>query len=68
MKIAAVIVPLIGWIASAAPITYVATLSGPGESPPNLSPGTGLAEVIIDTTANALFVEIFSFSGLTAPV
>ena len=67
MKIAAVIVPLIGWIASATPITYVATLSGPGESPANFSPGTGSAEVIIDTTANTLFVDIISFSGLTAP-
>jgi len=57
----------IGWIASATPITYVAMLSGLGEIPPDSSPGTGTAEVIIDTTANTLFVDIFSFSGLTAP-
>ncbi len=57
---------LIGCIASATPITYVATLSGPSENPPNMSPGTGMAEVIIDTTANTLFVDIITFSMLTA--
>jgi hypothetical protein len=53
---------LAGTIAAAAPITYVASLSGGTESP---SPGTGTAEVIIDTTANTLFVDV-SFSGLLA--
>lgn len=49
--------------ALAAPITYVATLSGGMESS---SPGTGTAEVIIDTTANTMFVDVV-FSGLEAP-
>ncbi len=50
-------------IAFAGPITYTATLTGPGESPPNASPGTGFATVTIDTMAHTLFVDV-SFSGL----
>jgi hypothetical protein len=53
---------LAGTIAVAAPITYVANLNGGTESP---SPGIGTAEVIIDTTANTLFVDV-TFSGLLA--
>ncbi|MGI4954564.1 MAG: CHRD domain-containing protein [Janthinobacterium lividum] len=48
----------------AAPITYVAKLSGPAESPPNSSLGTGNAVIIIDTAANTLAVNV-TFSGLT---
>jgi hypothetical protein len=44
-------------------ITYGASLSGPGESPPNASPGTGFALVTIDTSANTMRVQI-TFSGL----
>ena len=44
-------------------ITYTANLTGPGESPPNASPGTGLATVTTDDVANTLFVDV-SFSGL----
>jgi hypothetical protein len=44
-------------------ITYGASLSGPGESPPNASPGTGFALVQIDTFANTMHVQV-SFSGL----
>ena len=51
--------------ALAAPITYVATLSGPNESPPNASLGVGNAEVIIDPATHLMEV-IVSFSGLTA--
>ena len=43
--------------------TYTANLTGPGESPPNASPGTGLATVTTDDVANTLFVDV-SFSGL----
>jgi CHRD domain/PEP-CTERM motif len=49
--------------ASAAILTYDAALSGPSESPPNASPGTGFAEVIIDSIANTMRVEV-TFSGL----
>jgi hypothetical protein len=44
-------------------ITYGASLSGPAESPPNASPGTGFALVQIDTTANTMRVQV-TFSGL----
>jgi hypothetical protein len=44
-------------------ISYVANLSGPAESPPNASPGTGFADVTIDTVANTMLVDV-SFSGL----
>jgi CHRD domain/PEP-CTERM motif len=49
--------------ASAAILTYDAALSGPSEFPPNVSPGTGFADVIIDTIANTMRVEV-TFSGL----
>jgi hypothetical protein len=49
--------------AFAAPISYFADLSGPAESPPNASPGVGLALVTIDTAAHTLMVTA-SFSGL----
>jgi hypothetical protein len=51
--------------ARAALIVYVASLSGPAESPPNASPGTGFAEVDYDSTAHTLHVHV-TFSGLTA--
>jgi hypothetical protein len=47
----------------AAPIFFRADLSGAAEVPPNSSPGTGTATVIIDPTAHTLQV-IVSFSGL----
>ena len=49
--------------AQATPITYVATLNGPSEAPPNASPGFGIASVIIDTDTNFLSVDA-TFSGL----
>jgi hypothetical protein len=51
---------------SAGPITYSVILSGPGESPPNASPGTGSALIIIDSTANTLNIVSETFSGLTS--
>jgi hypothetical protein len=42
---------------------YNAFLSGPAESPPNASPGTGFAKVTINPVANTMRVEA-SFSGL----
>jgi hypothetical protein len=50
--------------ATAAILTYDAALSGPSEAPPNASPGTGFAEVMIDTIANTMRVEV-TFSGLS---
>jgi len=52
--------------AMAAPITYVAYLSGPNESPANASPGTGFAEVTIDDVLHSMQVNV-TFQGLTAP-
>ena len=49
--------------ASAAVLHYNATLSGPAESPPNASPGTGGAEITIDNVANTMRVQA-TFSGL----
>jgi len=49
--------------ASAAPIYYVANLTGPAESPPNASPGTGFALVSIDTVTHLMTVNA-NFSGL----
>jgi hypothetical protein len=49
--------------AHAVPIVYTANLTGPGESPPNASPGTGFAEVDFDIVAHAMRVQV-SFSGL----
>jgi len=50
---------------SAAIFIYDATLSGPAESPPNASPGTGTALVSIDTVAHSLTVSE-TFSGLVS--
>jgi hypothetical protein len=44
-------------------LQYEAILNGPSESPPNASPGTGFAEVDIDTTANTMRVQVV-FAGL----
>lgn len=49
--------------AQAIPITYVASLSGPAENPPNASPGTGFATVIYDSSVHSLSIDV-SFSGL----
>jgi hypothetical protein len=49
--------------AQAATTIYTATLTGPNESPPNASPGTGTATVTVDTVANTMLVSV-NFSGL----
>ncbi len=51
---------------SASPIPFGAFLTGPAESPPNDSPGTGFTTVTIDRTAHTLSVSV-DFSGLVAP-
>ena len=51
--------------AHAAPLTLFADLSGANENPTNTSPGTGLATVVLDPTAQTLTVSA-TFSGLTS--
>jgi len=48
------------------PLVFTATLSGGAESPPNGSPGTGIARVTIDPIAHTMRVEV-TFAGLVAP-
>lgn len=43
--------------------TYTVFLSGPNESPPNASPGTGTGVVTLDPIANTMRVQV-TFSGL----
>src|SRR5512133_3820290 len=51
--------------AHATPMTFVGNLSGANEVPPVNSPGTGLATIILDPTAQTLQVNA-TFSGLTS--
>jgi hypothetical protein len=53
-------------VALADPILYVAHLSGPAESPPTNSPGTGTADITFDLAAHIMRVQAV-FSGLTTP-
>ncbi|HEX5270993.1 MAG TPA: CHRD domain-containing protein [Gemmataceae bacterium] len=64
-ELAAVILLAAAGVGRADIIHYHTTLTGPAESPPNTSPGTGDATVIIDTAANTMEV-IVTFSGLTS--
>lgn len=62
------ILPLMVLLMTAVPshavsITFVASLSGPNESPVNASPGTGFATMVFDTTAHTLSIDAV-FSGL----
>jgi len=50
--------------ANAIPMTFTAALSGANEGPPVASPGTGLATIVLDPTAQTLQVNV-TFSGLT---
>ncbi len=43
--------------AHSVPIVYTAILDGPSEDPPNASPGTGTALVVIDVEAHTLNVQ-----------
>jgi hypothetical protein len=49
---------VLGSASYASTITYVTSLSGPNESPPNTSLGTGTAIVTLDTVANTLRVQV----------
>ena len=50
---------------SADPLVFAASLSGPGESPPNSSPGTGFTIVTFDPATHLLNVQV-TFSNLVA--
>src|SRR6266851_245853 len=51
--------------ADALPITFVGNLAGANEVPPVASPGTGLATVLLDPTAQTMQINA-TFSGLTS--
>ena len=54
-------------VAHADPLTFTANLSGANELPnPVPSPGTGLATVVLDPTAQTIQISA-TFSGLTSP-
>ncbi|MBI1796727.1 MAG: CHRD domain-containing protein [Candidatus Eisenbacteria bacterium] len=50
-------------ITAQAGIPYIAFLSGPAESPPNASPGTGTATVDVDAALHTMHVHV-DFTGL----
>lgn len=47
-------------------ITYTTVMTGPAESPPNASPGLGMAFVVVDDVAHTMAL-VAVFAGLTAP-
>jgi hypothetical protein len=51
--------------ANAMPMTFVGSLSGANEVPPIASPGTGLATIVLDPTAETIQINA-TFSGLTS--
>lgn len=57
---------LVSPVAHGAPIVYTAELSGPAESPPVASSGTGTTTVVFDSEAHTLSVDV-DFSGLVSP-
>jgi hypothetical protein len=57
------VVLLAGATAQAQVFTFVASLDGPSEAPPNASPATGSTTMIFDATANILTISA-SFTGL----
>ena len=63
MMIAVLVLP--SSVANAIPITFEATLAGANEVPPVVSPGTGLATVILDAAAETLQINV-TFSDLTS--
>ena len=52
--------------AVAASYTFTTTLSGANEDPPNASPATGFARIVLDTIANTLEIHAV-FAGLVTP-
>jgi len=70
MKLGSFLLASVVWAcaatAHAVPVVFTTTLSGPAESPPNASPGTGSGTVAFDPTTHSLTVSE-TFSGLTSP-
>jgi hypothetical protein len=65
-SLAAVAALTLAGSAHAAVLVYQTDLSGPAESPPNASPGTGFATVTIDDAGHQMRVQV-NFSGLLSP-
>lgn len=63
LKLATLAALVLVQAAYSATLTYDAPLAGTSEVPPNASPGTGEAIVIIDTVAQTMEVKV-TFSGL----
>jgi hypothetical protein len=61
--IAALVLALAPAVSQAVVLTYTANLSGPNESPPVPSPGTGSATVVYDSVAHSMQVSA-AFSNL----
>lgn len=53
-------------LAQAIPIIYEANLTGPAEAPPNASPATGVAVLVLDVDANTLSITA-TWTGLIGP-
>jgi hypothetical protein len=66
-KLVGLLACVVAMPAMGATITYTTSLSGANEAPPNASPGTGTATVIVDTVANQMSVDV-SFAGLLGTV
>lgn len=67
LPVVAVAAWLVAAVAVATPIMLGTTLGGPAEDPPNASPGTGIAWVVVDADAHTLsvHVEFANLLGLT---
>src|SRR5262245_51015433 len=63
MPLVALLVAALSSPASAVPLVFDAVLDGLSESPPNASPGTGFAEVTIDSDTHMMHVVV-NFAGL----
>ena len=57
---------LLAGSASASTLTFNVTLSGMNEVPPNTSPATGAATIILDTVAQTLSIDL-TYANLTTP-
>ena len=63
-QFAAIVAALFITVASTQAQVYTAVLSGPAESPPNASPGTGFAQITLNLAMHTFTVQV-NFTGLT---